>query len=183
VKFSKPTGEVIMYQIVRVNAGTGTISATSVPVWVVGGGGVTATIIEPSISGIAQVFVGLHYSNYYDASLTYAMKNMVFGIACGSLNVISAQGVACVAKCTAASAPIEVVGSSAIETQYRQVFVPTALSQEWGILGTNVADSCQFGAATSGGMSFSSTRLRGYCGGRTLPVWVPSTSQSTRQTM
>ncbi|MDD3983381.1 MAG: hypothetical protein PHU54_05480 [Candidatus Omnitrophica bacterium] len=157
-------GQRVLYQILRVWDNGGTLTATlaittAFPAWVIAG--VTAHIIEPSMSGtgVLKILGGrCTEDGYTGGGVT------ILGLRCRQARVVGFQGIVnaslwcntalestgiwCMSSCDVATA----VG---VEGTYK---VPANLGQEFGLIGSNVSDAsyaCSYFAATGNAVSVS----------------------------
>jgi hypothetical protein len=131
--------QTIVYQVLRVNAGTVTINTATVPAWVVGGGGVSVSVRQPSVTGLKTVFYGMHNGDGWDPNYYY--KNVVLGVACVNFVASQTTGLSLAIRASGATSPIQILNSAEVQCEVNSATTTIALLQEFGLLGTNVADT------------------------------------------
>jgi len=140
----------IVYQALRVSGGTVTISTASVPAWLVGGGTVSVSIREPSVSGIQNLRYGYQRGQSWNTAFAWP-ANVVLGITCERFSAVQTNGLRFSVKATG-TLPIRVSHCwevrSCIESD--NFYVSRVLAAEFGLLGSpGTSETCRCGSWTT----------------------------------
>lgn len=140
----------IVYQVLRVSGATVTISTTTVPAWLVGGGTVAVSVREPSVSGIANMRYGYQRAQHWDTAYSWP-ANVVLGIACERFSAVATNGLR---ACVFATGTLPIRFGQCYECRTEvasdNFYVLRTRAAEYGLLGTNVAgETCRVGSKTT----------------------------------
>ncbi|MEN6369099.1 MAG: hypothetical protein ABFD77_05315, partial [Thermotogota bacterium] len=138
------TGKRYPAQILRVNGATAWINVTSVPAWVIGGDVLTVSVREPSITGIGRVYWS--YARAQRTSGYSLLRDLIVGIPAGFLSISDSSNMGVVVKITTAALASYIQTSQWVETRIRNSFLTAAQAQEYGLVGTNTADTWKIGS-------------------------------------
>ena len=134
-------------QVLRVSGATAWICSSSVPAWVVGGDVLSVSVREPSVVGIGVLTWAYQRADWQQAS-NYDTRCTIMGLTVDRLNIKCAHAAQFSVK-TLDSSPLiggSIVGSFWINLSVRNVYLGDAEKVEWGLTGTNVADTWYMGS-------------------------------------
>jgi len=156
----------IVYQALRVSGATVTISAATVPAWLVGGGTVAVSIREPSVSGIRNLRYGFQRAQHWDAAYSWP-ANVVLGITCERFSAVQTNCLRFSVKATG-TLPIRIGQCYEVRSEVASdnFYVLRTRAAEYGLLGTNVVGEtsrCGSVTTTTGGNGALRSEASEYC--------------------
>lgn len=154
----------IVYQVLRVNGGTVTISEANatVPAWLVGGGAVAVEVREPSMTGLTYYASALVMADGFDSAFTPYEACCTIGISTTVAQFTECSAAVMAIWATGSGTPITLRSCAFVNGYLDRLYIPLALLQEWKLIGTNTAEAPSAGNCTpNAGM-----RMEGLCSGQ-----------------